>query len=193
MRLIETVCNHCDLRERLALVPPSARVRGLYFGSIEAVLARAGRAQEYKALFPERFAAVSWHPVWEFLPRLAVGGALLTSPERVHEGMLEIGRRNAVAFTESLLGRMLLRFLSRDPKKLLQQANAGRRQSTNFGRWDIRFPDDHTAIIEMAEEYQWIESYGLGAALGTFEAVGIPMQAEVQLTNRFMGRHILRW
>ncbi|MFT3922311.1 MAG: TIGR02265 family protein [Myxococcales bacterium] len=193
LRLIEAVSKHCDLRERLALVPPSAKVRGLYFGSIEAVLGRAGKAQKYKGLFPERFAAVSWHPAGEFLTRLAVGGALLMSPERVHEGMYEIGRRNAAAFTESLLGRTLLRFLSRDPKKLLQQANAGRRQSTNFARWDISFPDQHTAIVEMAEEYQWIESNALGAAVGTFEAVGIPMKAEVELTSRFVGRHILRW
>jgi uncharacterized protein (TIGR02265 family) len=193
MRLIETVSKHCDLGERLTLVPPSAKVRGLYFGSIEAVLTRAGKAQPYKTLFPERFSAVGWHPAGEFLTRLAVGGALLVSPERVHEGMYEIGRRNATAFTESLLGRTLLRFLSRDPKKLLLQADAGRRQSTNFARWALSFPDHHTAIVEMVEEYQWIESNALGAAVGTFEAVGIPMRAEAQLTSRFVGRHILRW
>ena len=92
-----------------------------------------------------------------------------------------------------MLGRTLLRFLSRDPRKLLQQANAGRRQSVSFARWDISFPDQHTAIVEMAEDYQWIESNLLGAAVGTFEMVGIPMRAEAELTSRFVGRHILRW
>lgn len=192
-RLIEAVCRHCDLAERLTLVPPSAKIRGLYFRSIESVLAREGKADFYRSLFPEKFSAVRWHPAGDFLTRLAVGGALLTSPERVHEGMYEIGRRNAVAFAESLIGRTLLRLLSRDPKKLLQQADSGRRQSTNFARWEISFPDERTAIVDMAEEYQWIESNALGAAVGTFEAVGLKVQAEARMTSRFAGQHILRW
>jgi len=97
--LLDAVCEHCDLRDRLAIVPPSAKVRGLYFRSIEAVLARAGRAERYRELFPGRFAAVRWYPVTEFLTCLAGGGAVLESPERVHFGMHEIGRRNAIAFS----------------------------------------------------------------------------------------------
>ena len=185
--------KHCDLAERLTLVPPSAKIRGLYFRSIETVLAKDGKVELYRTLFPEKFSAVRWHPAGEFLTRLAAGAGLLISPERVHEGMYEIGRRNAVAFAESLLGRTLLRLLSRDPKKLLQQADAGRRQSTNFARWDISYPDERSAIVDMAEEYQWIDSYALGAAVGTFEAVGLTAQAEAHMTSRFAGRHILRW
>jgi hypothetical protein len=45
----------------------------------------------------------------------------------------------------------------------------------------------------MAEEYLYIESYLLGAAQGTFEAVDVPVRAEVVLQDRFNGRHILRW
>src|SRR5688572_24809079 len=107
-RAIEEVSRHCDLRERMALIPPSAKLRGLYFRSIETALAREGRFDAYRALFPERFAAILWQPASEFLVRLAVGGSLLTSPERVHEGMFEIGRRNPVTFAESLLGRTRL-------------------------------------------------------------------------------------
>ena len=190
---IEEVSRHCDLTDRLALLPPSARVRGLYFRSIEAVLTRAGRVEPYQKLFPERFAAVLWHPAGDFLVRLAVGGALLTEPSRVHEGMFEIGRRNAVAFAESLLGRTLLRLLSRDPKKLLQQAVAGHRQSYSHGRWALSFPEERTAVMQMIGEYLYIESYLLGAAQGTFDAVNVPVRTEVVLEDRFSGRHILKW
>jgi uncharacterized protein (TIGR02265 family) len=192
-RLVDDVCRHCDLRERLTLVPPSAKVRGLYFRSIETVLARAGRAERYRELFPERFAAILWHPASEFLVRLAAGAALLTSAERVHEGMFEIGRRNAVAFAESLLGRTMLRLLSRDPHKLLQQAVAGRRQSYSYGSWELTFPEERKAMMTMVEEYLYIESYMLGAARGTFDAIGVPVQTEVVLEDRFRGRHIMTW
>jgi uncharacterized protein (TIGR02265 family) len=190
---LEGVFRYCDLRERLTLVPPSARVRGLYFRSIEAVLARADRVEPYRALFPEKFATILWHPAAEFLVRLAVGASLLTSAERVHEGMFEIGRRNALAFSESLLGRTMLRLLSRDPHKLLQQGVAGRRQSYNYGSWQLTFPSERTAIMSMAEEYLYIESYLLGAAQGTFDAISLPVRAEVVLDNRFCGRHVLAW
>jgi len=190
---IAEVSLHCDLAERLTLVPPSAKARGLYFRSIESALTRAGRIERYQALFPERFAAVLWHPVGEFLVRLAVGGALLTEPRRVHEGMFEIGRRNAIVFSESLIGRTLLRLLSHEPKRLLQQAVAGRRQSLNYGRWTLSFPEERTAVMTMIEEYLYIDTFLLGAAQGTFDAVGVPVRTEVKLEDRFTGRHILTW
>jgi len=172
--------------------PAVAKIRGLYFRSIDTALSRAGRVERYHTLFPERFAAVLWHPVGEFLTRLAVGGSLLTAPNRVHEGMFEIGRRNAVVFAESLLGRTLLRLLSRDPKRLLQQAVAGRRQSHNYGRWTLELPEERKAVMTMVEKYLYIESYLLGAAQGTFDAVGVTVRAEAKLDDRFTGRHVLR-
>jgi uncharacterized protein (TIGR02265 family) len=192
-RILEEVYRHCDLRERLAVMPPAAKTRGLYFRSIETVLGRAGLEHRYAELCPERFVAAAWYPCGEFLIRLAVGAALLTSPERVHEGMFEIGRRNAVAFAESLLGRVMLRVLSRNPHKLLKQAAAGRRQSTSVGTWDVTFPTERSAVITMREEYMYIESYLLGAAQGTFDAINVPVQTEVVIEDRFSGQHILRW
>jgi uncharacterized protein (TIGR02265 family) len=185
--------RHCDLAERLPLLPPSAMVRGLYFRSIERALAAAGRRDRFAALFPERFAAVLWHPAAEFLQRLVVGGALLAGPERVHEGMFQIGRGNAIAFAESLIGRMLLRILDRDPRRLLRQAIAGRRQSFSFGKWELEQRGDREAVVTMSDEYLYIESYLMGAAQGTFDAVEVPVRIEVVLDDRFNGKHLLRW
>jgi uncharacterized protein (TIGR02265 family) len=192
-RLLEDVYRFCDLRERLTLVPPSAKVRGLYFRSIEAVLGRAGTAERYRNVFPEKFAAILWYPASEFLVRLVVGASLLTSAERVHEGMFEIGRRNAVAFSESLIGRTMLRLLSRDPQKLLQQGVAGRRQSYSYGSWQLDFPAPRKAVMTMVEEYLYIDTYMLGAAQGTFDAISVPVRAQAILDDRFSGRHILEW
>ena len=190
---LDRVSAHCDVRERLALIPPSAKMRGLYFRSIEVPLTKAGKIEAYRALFPERVSAIKWQPASEFLLRLAIGASILTSPERVGEGMYEIGRRNAVSVSESLLGRTLLRLLSRDPQKLLQQGVAARRQSTTFGTWTLTFPSPRSAIMTFREEYNYIESYGLGAAQGTFDAIDLPVKAEVELEDRFNGRHLLSW
>jgi len=191
--LIDELCRASDLAERLPLVPPSARVRGLYFGNIERAVTVAGHGERFSSLFPKRFGTVLWHPATEFLVQLAVGGALLAGPDRVYEGMFELGRGNAVAFGESLLGRTLLRLLARDPKRLLRQGIAARRQSCSFGMWELEFSSEREAIVTMAEEYLYIDSFLVGAAQGTFDAIGIPVRTEIILRDRFNGQHILRW
>jgi uncharacterized protein (TIGR02265 family) len=191
--IIRDLCRHSDLAERLPLVPPSAKVRGVYFGGIDRALLKAGLHGRFKELFPARPAAVLWYPAADFLLRLVVGGALLTGPEGVHEGMTEIGCGNAVNFAESLVGRALLRILDRDPRRLLKQAIAGRRQGFSSGHWELEFPGDREAVVTMTEEYSYIDSYLLGAARGTFEAVGVEVRAEAVLRDRFNGKHVLRW
>ena len=57
----------------------------------------------------------------------------------------------------------------------------------------LSFPEERTAVMTMVEEYFYIESYMLGAAQGTFDAIGVPVQTEVILEDRFNGRHVLKW
>jgi hypothetical protein len=45
----------------------------------------------------------------------------------------------------------------------------------------------------MTEEYLYLESYLLGAAHGTFDAVGLAVKAEATITAPFTGTHFLRW
>jgi uncharacterized protein (TIGR02265 family) len=191
--VIRDLCRCCDLAERLPLLPPSAKSRGVYLGGIDRVLAKAGSFDKFKALFPTRPSAIPWYPMSDFLVRLAVAGALLAGPDRVHQGMFEIGRGNAVTFAESLLGRALIRLLDRDPRRLLKQGIAGRRQGNTHGHWELEYPSEREAVVTMTEEYSYIESYLLGAAQGTFDAIGVPVRAEAVLQDRFNGKHILRW
>ena len=190
---IAEVSACCDLKERVALVPPSAMIRGQYFRAIEAALSDPGKAARYRALFPERRSALGWYPVRDFLPCLTVGAAILRSPERVHDGMFQLGRGNAKMFTESVLGRLMLRLLSRDPQRALRQALAGRRQSARPARWELSFPEERMAVMSLIEEYGYIESYMLGAAHGTFEMIAVPVRIECVLEDRFTGKHIFRW
>jgi uncharacterized protein (TIGR02265 family) len=160
---------------------------------IDRVLAKTGSFDRFKALFPQRPSSIPWYLTSDFLERLATAGALLAGPERVHQGMFEIGRGNAVTFAESLLGRALIRLLDRDPKRLLKQGIAGRRQGNTHGHWELEYPSEREAVVTMTEEYSYMESYLLGAAQGTFDAIGVPVRTEVVLRDRFNGKHVLRW
>lgn len=190
---IDELIQHCDLRRRQADVPPSAKIRGLYYNNNIKVLESAGKLEMFKALYPESHSSVRWYSCADYLERLAVAGAILTSPERVHEGMQLIGRNNAIAFADSLLGKTMIRLLSRDPTKLLKQGAAGRRQSCNYGRWELSFPEPRVSVMAMYDEYLWIESNLVGAAEGTLASIGIDAVSEVELDSAYQGRLTLRW
>jgi uncharacterized protein (TIGR02265 family) len=191
---MDLVAAHCDIEERLLLVPPSASLRGIYFKAIEKQLAARGVLEPYRGCFTaDRFASLSFYPISAYLERLAYAGALVASPERVHEGMLSIAKGNARAFIESVLGRLLLRVLSGDPIRLVEQAIAGRRQSTNYGHWGIVRHSERAVDVIYQQEYIWIESAIAGAGLGTFEACGLTVHMENRLVDRFNGSSFYTW
>jgi len=193
-RAIELVGPYCDIAERLEVVPPSARVRGLYMKSLESVLQRAGRVRLYQEFFRnERWSPVRMYPLRDYMVRLAVAGASLYSPERVHDGMRDVWRTNATTFASSLLGRTMLRLLSHDPVRLTEQGLAARRQTYQYGHWEIVRHDTRSIEMVYREEYIWIESAIAGGALGAFEACGIDAKIETKLVNRFDGSTLVTW
>lgn len=188
------IAPHCDIVERLGAVPPSAQLRGVWFRILERLLERRGLLPQYRAFFPDLSpSSLSFSPVADFLPCAAVAGALVATPERLHDGMFELTRENAHAFAKTLFGRTLLRLLANEPKRLAQQAIASRRQTTNYGSWELSHAGPNQLRMMHREEYVWIESYMRGAALGTYESCGLACEAEVVMDDRFNGAIVVSW
>jgi uncharacterized protein (TIGR02265 family) len=193
-RAIELVATHCDLVDRLKVVPPSAQVRGLYLNSLDTILQRADRAALYREYFGgERWSPIRMYPLRDYMIRLAVAGAALRSAERVHEGMHDVWRTNATTFAQSLLGRTMLRLLSHDPVRLTEQGLAARRQTFQYGHWEIVRHGPRSIEMVYREEYIWIESAIAGGAVGAFEACGIEATLKTKLLNRFDGSTTITW
>ena len=191
---IAQVAPHCDLIERLEAVPPSALVRGLYLKSLASVLERAGKSELYERYFAgESWSALRMYPLRDYMVRLAVAGAALRGPAHVHAGMHDIWRTNATTFAGSLLGRTMLRFLSKDPVRLTEQALAARRQTFQYGHWSIARHGPRCIEMVYREEYVWIDSAIAGGAVGAFEACGILAELRTKLVNRFDGSTLISW
>lgn len=155
---------------------------------------QAGALSRYQELFPgDRWSSMDLYPLGDWLLRVACGGALLASPERVHEGMHELSRSNATAFATSLLGRTMVRLLSKDPVRLAEQGLAARRLTHQYGHWEIARHGPRCIEMIYREEYAWIESIIQGAAQGTFEACDVEPRMETQLKDRFNGSTVIRW
>lgn len=193
-RAIELVGEHCDLEERLEWVPPSARVRGLWFDVVEREMEERGLLPEFGRIFG-REESQSFRFYWagEYLMRLAVAGALAARPSAVHEGMFETARHHASTFSRSLLGRTLLRLLSTDPVRITQQGIAARRQTMSYGRWVLTRSAPGELEVHVDGEYMWIESHVAGAWKGTLETIGIEADVRAQLRGRFDGVLYATW
>lgn len=191
-RALDLVGAHCDLEQRLRDIPPSARVRGLWVRSFENALIRKGAFGNYLEMFGDRASAVGWHACADVVARLAVAGALYASPAETKAGMRALARAQAVAFSESVLGRALIRLLSPDPVRVLQQGAAARRQTCNYGRWEHEFGPNR-ALVHCHDEYCWLDSQVLGSAEGTFETIGVEAKLELRLRDPYSGVIDITW
>lgn len=193
-RALDLVAPHCDVVERLELVPPTARVRGVLFNSIERQVEELGRTAHYREYFArDRYSSVPFYPLRDYLLRLAVAGAVVAGPERLHDGIYAVSRGNARTFADSLLGRAIIRILARDPVRLTEQGLAAQRQMSSYSHWAIVRHGERELEMRYRDEYTWIESAMAGSAAGTFEACGAAPRIETRLTDRFNGSTFVRW
>lgn len=194
LRALELVAPHCDIEERLRAVPPSARIRGLTFRPITAVLQKAGKIEPYHALFgPQPVSSMALYPLGDFLLRLACAGAILRTPEEVLQGMFEISLDTAREYANSMLGRTLIRLLARDPFRLAQQGLAMHRQTHFYGHWELVRHGPRDMEMLYFDEYVWIDSSVAGAAQGTFEAVGAKVEIVTTQRDRWTGSTRVQW
>lgn len=178
----------------MAAIPPSARVRGIYMRMLENELEQRKRLGAYREFFLDdpRW-TMGYYPLGQYLARLACAGALLTSPERLHDGMREINYSFATRFAKSLIGRALIRLLANDPVRLGEQALASRRQTCSYGRWQFYRRGERKIEMIYRNEYMWIESAVAGGAQGAFAACGLDSTLETRLIDRFNGSTIVQW
>jgi uncharacterized protein (TIGR02265 family) len=191
---LEYIEPHCDIAERLRVVPPTAFARGLAFGSIRKALERADKLQAYVARFgPLRYESLALYPLAEYMVHLAASAAFIFSPSTVYEGIGEISRLNAVEMSASLLGQTLLHELAAEPHQLLEQGLAMRRQTLTYGRWELSVRGPRHLEMRYFDEYVWIRQAWTYAAIGTFEGCRIKPRVTTTLDTPYSGSTQFRW
>jgi uncharacterized protein (TIGR02265 family) len=193
-RALEYVAPHCDIKMRLGALPLDASVRGIAFRSIVSALEEADKLAAYVTRFgPLRYESLVFYPLAEYLVRLASGAAVLRSPADLYLGMGEISRRNASEMSQSVLGQTLIHALASDPRSLLEQGVAMRRQTFNYGHWELMHHAPRHLEMRYRDEYVWIEQAWTFAALGTFDTCRIKPRITTQLDTPYRGSHHFEW
>jgi uncharacterized protein (TIGR02265 family) len=193
-RALDYVAPHCDIKTRLGVIPLEARIRGVAFRSITVALEEGDKFAGYVERFGSlRYESLAFYPLADYLIRLASAAAYLHSPEDLFLGMGEISRKNAREMTQSLLGQALIHALASDPKTLIEQGLAMRRQICDYGRWELVHHAPRHLEVRYRDEYVWIEQAWTFAALGTFDACRIKPRITTQLDTPYSGSHHINW
>jgi uncharacterized protein (TIGR02265 family) len=194
-RALEFVAPHCDVRERLRDVPGTALVRGVFFRPIASVLDEAGELSSYSERFGslQHYHSLTFYPLTDYLVRLASAGAVLRSPAELMRGVADISRQNAREFAASLLGKALIEELANDPLRLLEQGLAMRRQTANYGRWELVRHGPRELEVRYTDEYIWIQEALTAAATGTFDACSIKPTVTTTLRDPYNGTTHFCW
>jgi len=183
------------LDERLAKIPASAGVRGVWFGVMEGHMKRLGSGAEaaYRAAGCGKPRTVyRLYAMGEYLEELLVGGAI-AQPQNPAEGIREIWRHNIDAFKESLIGRSVARLVRPSPTTALRWVERSRHVSCNYGNWWVEVVAPEYAVMYLNNEYIWIDSAHRGGAEAMLDACGVQGSVEAELLSDFDGKLHIRW
>jgi uncharacterized protein (TIGR02265 family) len=193
-RALEFIAPHCDIRERLRSAPPSGLVRGVLFRTIAGALEHGSKLERYSERFgPLQYDSLAFYPLGDYLVRLASAGAFLRSPSELGLGIQDISRRNAKELAASLIGKALIEQLAEEPLRLLEQGLAMRRQTCNYGRWELVRHGPRELEVRYFDEYLWIDDALTAAAIGTFDACSIKPSVVTSLRDPYNGSTHFCW
>ena len=132
------------------------------------------------------------YPVAEYLRRLVVAGALVASPEKVHEGMLNL-HRMSVRYFRGLVGRAIVSLVRPTPLGFFQQIARSRMHIATYGRWIIDPIAEHKMRVRILDEPVYVESAQLGGVLSSLNVCGVEGSAKLEMHEPFSGTFTVEW
>ena len=192
---IHSVRDQLGLPRRIRDVPLSSNVRGVWFSFAADYVRKLGRpeAATWERMVPHRrrlpFLSYSLR---EYLEELATAGAIL-DPKHPGEGVRKIWWNSTSQYLATPFGRSLLRMLKLNPHKYLMWLCAHRDHFCNYGRWAVTLREPGYSVLEISDEYIWIEHAMRGGAEGLLASFGVEGGVEPELTGPYEGRLHVRW
>jgi len=192
---IRSARDRLDLARRLSDTPASATVRGVWFSMAADHVQRMGRAETVAwrtaVRTRRRFPFLSYS-LREYLEELAVAAAIV-DPMSPGDGIRQIWRRATSSYVATPFGRSLIRLIGRNPLRYLGWLAEHRDHFCNYGEWRLVPRSEGYAVMEMKDEFIWIEHAHCGGAEGLLETCGVKGTVESELVSPYHGRMHVRW
>lgn len=163
-----------DLRRRLSRVRPGDTTRGLFFkavlDSVRQLGSEAAAQQCLEESGEKRFVELFNYPMGTLLRMSYVGARLLSDETRsFEEVMRQLGYLSAKSFTHSMMGKLMLRLVVGDARRLLDTLPSAHRLNTSTGECKVRWTGHTSAIVLITRDFL-PHPYTEGSLQGAFES-----------------------
>jgi uncharacterized protein (TIGR02265 family) len=178
-----------DLEARIKDMPSTAIVKGMFFQSLDdAAYAACG-----KHVGRGKWLAFKDYPVREWIRVLHDAAALAEPNVPRREGIRRLGATGYPTFAESMVGRVLLNFASRDFGAVLRLAPRIYALTGNSGTLSIEPLGDRKVIVQLRGYWDWIDAWHLGVFEGGMKALGVVGTVRVRIRSMCDGDLLVEW
>ena len=182
-----------SLTRRLAAIPLTACVRGVFFNMLRDDLARRKllSAPDLARLLAQPRRSYGFYPTRELVEVYGIAGAIV-APDPL-DGIRQLFVGTTDYFSTTWYGRAFARYLHPDPRSALSWIERSREHVANYGRWRLEPRGPERAIFHMFDEYFWIEAAQRGGCEGMLRVCGVDGEVRAELDDMFVGRLDIRW
>lgn len=194
--LFDAAAAHCDVVDRLEKVRDDQRVRGVWFAMLRDELRRRGPevyGEFEREVGLHEAVTFKMYPVSDYIRRLVVAGALVASPDRVHEGMYDLHRSSVNYFARSVLGRAVVSLVKPTPLAFLEQVQRSRSLIASFGAQRVTAVSPRCIRVHHVDDPVYVESAQLGGLQSVFDVCGVEARIRVEMRTPFDGVLTAEW
>jgi uncharacterized protein (TIGR02265 family) len=187
---MERCFRHTDLEWRLRAVPGEAACRGAFLNMIDERAAALGVRDEYRRFFGVyRFSPLRFHPVKDYLTRLAILSQIAYGDEHIYDGVRTIHSASVDAWTHTAVGKLAMAMASPSLGSVLRimQRGYATRATTNYGAIEILESTEQRHVVRFRDEYVWIEHAMAGAAAAMARLCRLDATVDAVLETPFQG------
>ena len=183
---------HTDLEWRLTQIPDWAACRGVFLNTLDdrAGALSAATQRAYREFFQlYRFSPMTFHPVRDYLTRIACLSQIHFGSPNIYEGIYEIHGATYTTWKQTLIGRAVFALLGTNVEavyRALQRGYAGS-HFINYASMQVERLRSDQLVLKFGSEYVYIEYAMKGATMSAARACGVPVKLDVDLHDPFNG------
>ncbi|WP_257458703.1 DUF2378 family protein [Archangium lipolyticum] len=167
-----------ELQQLLSYVTPTDTTRGLFLNGVLEVVRQLGDESTVRRCLEEsgekQFLDLFSYPLGTLLRMSYTGARLLSSDSRdFNEVMRQMGYLSARNFADSTMGRVMLRLVVGQPRRLLDTLPMAYRMNTTAGECTVRWTGHTNAVIRFTRDFL-PHAYTEGSLQGSFEIAKVP-------------------
>jgi uncharacterized protein (TIGR02265 family) len=158
-----------DVAARIARVPESATIRGLFFCD----LVEQARKRNVQLAFRPRYLHFQNYPMREWVALLAEAAARFYPNVPLGEALRRMGRGVYLAFSNTLAGRVLFSTVGSDFATLIVLAAKAWHLADPKCTFRIAQRQENSMLIELRNNWSFPDTYNVGIFEGAAEAFGV--------------------